>query len=79
MGMASCPWQVKYVVELARALAQHPAVYRVELMTRLIQDPQVDKEYGQAEECLFRPEGGGSLGGAYIIRLPCGKSEEYTR
>lgn len=28
--------QVKYVVELTKALALHPAVYRVELLTRLI-------------------------------------------
>lgn len=33
--------QVKYVVELARALSQHPSVVRVELLTRLIQDPKV--------------------------------------
>lgn len=28
--------QVKYVVELAKALALHPSVYRVDLLTRLI-------------------------------------------
>lgn len=33
---ACCP-QVKYVVELAKALALHPSVYRVDLLTRLIQ------------------------------------------
>ena len=71
--------QVKYVVELARALAQHPVVYRVDLLTRLIQDPQVDKEYGQPEECLYRSEQSGSLGGAYIVRLPCGRPEVYVR
>lgn len=71
--------QVKYVVELARALAQHPVVYRVDLLTRLIQDPQVDPEYGQAEECLYRSEDSGSLGGAYIVRLPCGKPDVYIR
>ncbi|KAK9809313.1 hypothetical protein WJX73_004061 [Symbiochloris irregularis] len=71
--------QVKYVVELARALAQHPVVYRVDLLTRLIKDPQVDKEYGQSEECLYRSEQSGSLGGAYIVRLPAGKPEVYIR
>lgn len=35
------PLQVKYVVELARAIASHPAVHRVELLTRLVQDPKV--------------------------------------
>ena len=66
------------MVELARALAQHPAVYRVDLLTRQIQDPQVDKEYGEAEECLYSGSLGG-LGGAYIVRLPCGKPKEYLR
>jgi hypothetical protein len=33
--------QVKYVVELARAISLHPAVHRVELLTRLIADPKV--------------------------------------
>ena len=33
--------QVKYVVELCRALSLHPAVHRVELLTRLINDPKV--------------------------------------
>ncbi len=28
--------QVKYVVELSRALARHPGVHRVDLLTRLI-------------------------------------------
>ena len=69
--------QVKYVVELARALAQHPRVFRVDLLTRLIQDPAVDKDYGQPEECLYRSEG--SMGGAFIVRLQCGKPQEYIR
>ena len=29
------------MVELARAISLHPAVHRVELLTRLIQDPKV--------------------------------------
>ena len=40
-GFWSAPLQVKYVVELARAIASHPAVHRVELLTRLVQDPKV--------------------------------------
>lgn len=48
--------QVKYVVEVARALAQQEGVYRVDLLTRLIKDPQVEPEYGQAEECLWQGE-----------------------
>ena len=69
--------QVKYVVELARALAQHPAVYRVDLLTRLIKDPKVDESYGVPEECILRSEG--ELGGAYIVRLACGPEDEYLR
>lgn len=30
-------YQVKYVVELAKALSLHPSVYRVDLLTRLIE------------------------------------------
>jgi sucrose-phosphate synthase len=39
--------QVKYVVEVARALAEHPDVWRVDLLTRLIEDPKVSKDYAQ--------------------------------
>lgn len=69
--------QVKYVVELAKAMSLHPAVYRVDLLTRMIKDPKVDSSYGEAEECLSK--GRGELGGAYIVRLPCGPTEKYIR
>ena len=36
--------QIKYVVELARALARHPEVERVDLVTRRIEDERVDPE-----------------------------------
>jgi len=67
--------QVKYVVELARAMALHPAVHRVDLLTRLIRDPKVDPEYGVEEECIVK--GRGDYGGAYIVRLPCGPTAQY--
>ncbi len=67
--------QVKYVVELARAMALHPAVHRVDLLTRLIRDPRVDSEYGVEEECIAK--GRGDHGGAYIVRLPCGPTNQY--
>jgi sucrose-phosphate synthase len=67
--------QVKYVVELARAMALHPAVHRVDLLTRLIRDPRVDPEYGIEEECIVK--GRGNHGGAYIVRLPCGPTNQY--
>lgn len=47
--------QVKYVVELAKALAQFPSVARVDLLTRLIKDPAVDASYGEPEERLNLP------------------------
>ncbi|KDD73052.1 hypothetical protein H632_c2586p0, partial [Helicosporidium sp. ATCC 50920] len=58
-------------------MALHPAVHRVDLLTRQILDPGVDASYGEAEECLSR--GSGSTGGAFIVRLPCGPSESYVR
>lgn len=69
--------QVKYVVELARALSEHPAVHRVDLLTRLIESSDVDKDYGQPLECI--QQGEGKYGGAYIVRLPCGPSKKYIR
>lgn len=56
--------QTKYVVELARALAAHPDVGRVDLLTRQVIDPKVDKDYAQPQEMLAR--------NAYIIRIPTG-------
>ncbi|HHM05252.1 MAG TPA: HAD-IIB family hydrolase [Gammaproteobacteria bacterium] len=56
--------QTKYVVELARALARHPEVARVDLLTRAVVDPKVDPDYAVPEEPL-EPK-------AHIIRLPCG-------
>jgi sucrose-phosphate synthase len=44
--------QTLYVVELARALGRHPAVGRVDLLTRLIEDPRVSPEYARAHELL---------------------------
>lgn len=69
--------QVKYVVELCKAMALHPAVHRVELLTRQICDPSVDSSYGEPEECLYK--GAGDTGGAFIVRLPCGPKQEYVR
>ena len=59
--------QTKYVVDLTRALAAHPQVDRVDLVTRLIRDPGVDAAYSMAEEPLGE--------GARIIRIECGPDE----
>ncbi len=62
--------QITYVVELAKNLAQHPDVEKVDLMTRQITDPVIAKEYAEATEDL------GS--GARIVRLPFGP-KRYLR
>lgn len=74
--------QVKYVVELARALARMPGVYRVDLFTRQVSSPEVDWSYGEPTEMITAgPEDGdGDLGessGAYIIRIPFGPRDQY--
>lgn len=50
-------------------------VHRVDLMTRLIKDPRVDASYGEESEVLLK--GAGKMGGAYIVRMAAGNSEEY--
>lgn len=75
-----CHEQVKYVVELARALAATNGVYRVDLLTRQISSPDVDWTYGEPVEMLTRlsdvDRSTNNDGcGAYIIRLPCGPRE----
>jgi sucrose-phosphate synthase len=55
---------VLYVLELARALAKHPAVAQVDLLTRQVKGPGIGPCYGAAEEPLG-PH-------ARIIRLPFG-------
>ena len=44
--------QVKYVVELARALTSMPSVYRVDLLTRQVASPEVYRNYGEPTEML---------------------------
>jgi sucrose-phosphate synthase len=62
--------QILYVLELARALGEHPAVGRVDLVTRRIIDPQVDDDYAVEEEPLGP--------NTSILRVPCGP-ERYIR
>lgn len=74
--------QVKYVVELARALAQMPQVYRVDLLTRQICSPEVNWIYGEPTEMLTHKNEDQELGessGAYIVRIPFGPKEQYLR
>jgi sucrose-phosphate synthase len=69
--------QVKYVVELARALAATPGVHRVDLLTRQITSPDVDWTYGEPVE-MITPPSDSDAGGAYIVRLPCGPRDKYV-
>lgn len=62
--------QTKYVVELARALAKHPQVARVDLLTRLNKDDEVSDDYAQPYEVLED--------NARIVRL-VGGPEGYIR
>jgi sucrose-phosphate synthase len=56
--------QIRYVVELARALGARPEVARVDLLTRLVTDPKVGADYARPEEAIGD--------GARIVRIPFG-------
>ena len=65
--------QTKYVVELARALAQHPDVGQVDLVTRRVLDRRVSGDYAVVEEPLFDPEREDvPAAKARILRISCG-------
>ena len=62
--------QVVYVLELAKALSEHPKVEKVELVTRLISDKKVSEDYSvpvEKSNDKFR-----------IIRIKCG-GRKYIR
>lgn len=56
--------QIKYVVELARALAHHDDVARVDLLTRRVIDAKVSDDYAEHLERLGDK--------AYVVRLTSG-------
>lgn len=62
--------QVGYVLELARALARSAQVARVDLVTRLVEDPAVGPDYAVPEEALADK--------ARIVRLSFGP-KRYLR
>ncbi|MDH3393390.1 MAG: glycosyltransferase, partial [Desulfobulbaceae bacterium] len=62
--------QVKYVLELARALAAQPEVAQVDLVTRLIDDRTVSPDYARVIEPLSDK--------ARIVRIQCG-GRRYIR
>ncbi|KAM3214946.1 hypothetical protein ACQJBY_067096 [Aegilops geniculata] len=75
--------QVKYVVELAKALSSCPGVYRVDLLTRQILAPNYDRGYGEPSETLVPTsfknlkQERGENSGAYITRIPFGPKDKY--
>ena len=44
--------QTKYVLDLARAVGEHPNVSRVELATRKIIDDEIDDDYARPIEAI---------------------------
>lgn len=62
--------QTKYVVELAKALASHEDVAQVDLVTRLIVDKRIAKDYGEQIETISD--------NARIVRIQCG-GRKYLR
>ncbi len=56
--------QVGYVLDLARALSNHPDVERVDLLTRQILSINYDPQYSEHIEQIADR--------AWIVRLPCG-------
>jgi len=62
--------QIKYVVELAKALEKRQDVSRVELFTRLVADKSVSEDYAQPIEKIS--------GKCSIVRIQCG-GRKYLR
>ena len=62
--------QTLYVYELARALGRHARVEQVDVMTRLVDDPEVSTDYAQPFETLGER--------ARLVRLPFGP-KRYVR
>lgn len=62
--------QIKYVLELARELAEDPGVREVELLTRQVIDPKVSDDYARLEEPICK--------NARIVRIPFGP-KRYLR
>ena len=58
--------QTKYVVEVARALADQPGVAKIDLVTRLVDDPEVSADYASPIEELCP--------NARIVRIDAGPS-----
>lgn len=62
--------QIKYVIELAKELGRQKKIARVDILTRKIEDPQLDKIYSQESEQIGEK--------VFIVRLPMG-GKKYMR
>ncbi|MEM6910024.1 MAG: HAD family hydrolase [Verrucomicrobiota bacterium] len=62
--------QCKYVLELVKALAEHPSTGQVDLFTRQIIDPKVSADYKRPEEKIAK--------NAFVKRVPAGP-KRYLR
>lgn len=62
--------QIKYAVELAKALGQHKQIKRVDLITRLVKDKSVSEDYAQPLEQIGDK--------AFIVRIKAGP-DKYIR
>ena len=62
---------MRYVLELARALSEHPEVGQVELLTRQLEDPELSPDYAVNIEPLSSK--------ARILRLPFGPRRYFAR
>ncbi|QDV79340.1 HAD-IIB family hydrolase [Botrimarina mediterranea] len=56
--------QIRYVLELAKSLSEHPEVDAVDLFTRRIKDKRVDAEYSEPIQDIAP--------NCRLVRLPCG-------
>lgn len=63
--------QTRYVVELARALAERPEVGKVQLITRQIVDERVSEDYARLEEQIASK--------AWIVRIPFGPKRYLSK
>lgn len=63
--------QTRYVLELARALANDPGVSRVDLITRQVVDDRISDNYAHLEEQISEK--------AYIVRIPFGPKRYLSK
>jgi sucrose-phosphate synthase len=63
--------QTRYVLELARALAESPEVDRVDLITRQVVDDRVSDDYAKLEEQISEK--------AFIVRIPFGPKRYLSK